>query len=443
MTEALNRLSIDAAIARVRNGTVDQEELIDEREAGLRIRIGKRTATWQLVARLKSGARSRIKLGQWPEMGISDARKAARKERTAIDGGEDPNAVERAERHEQAEAAAAEAGTQLNTILEQYEKEVLNAHRTGAATYRALNGKKGLLRSLRKKTIADITRSDISKLIKALAETAPISANRKLAYASAFFNWCIEEEYLSGNPAENIRRPAEENVRDRFHTIDELREIWAAMLKLGYPFSQLYRLLLVMPMRREEIGAMPVAHLTLAPKKPSADDVWLLPGGRTKNGSALRVPISTLARSIIMEALGHEDRPKGSLFVFSTTEETSVSGYSKAKARLDELIDAARRERAAAQGRDYGDADAMPHWTLHDLRTSFNTHACEILGVPPHVADRILNHVATATRSKVMRIYNKSELFEPRREALNAWAKLIETRIITVKPAGRRLKRAA
>ena len=83
--------------------------------------------------------------------------------------------------------------------------------------------------------------------------------------------------------------------------------------------------------------------------------------------------------------------------------------------------------RAAAAGQDY---EPMPPWTIHDLRTTFNTHACEILDVPPHVADRILNHVATATRSKIMRVYNKSELFEPRKQALNAWADLLKKHVL-------------
>ena len=76
----------------------------------------------------------------------------------------------------------------------------------------------------------------------------------------------------------------------------------------------------------------------------------------------------------------------------------------------------------------------MPHWTVHDLRTTFNTHACEVLDVPAHVADRILNHVATATRSKIMRVYNKCELFEPRCEALNAWASLLRECVIGSRP---------
>jgi len=72
----------------------------------------------------------------------------------------------------------------------------------------------------------------------------------------------------------------------------------------------------------------------------------------------------------------------------------------------------------------------MPHWTLHNLRTSFNTQACERLKVDAAVADRTFNHVATATTSKIMRVYNKSELFEERKAALQAWEKLLSAEVI-------------
>jgi hypothetical protein len=58
------------------------------------------------------------------------------------------------------------------------------------------------------------------------------------------------------------------------------------------------------------------------------------------------------------------------------------------------------------------------------------TSACEVLAIEAHVADRILNHVATATTSKVMRIYNRSELFEQRKRALQAWADFLEKEVI-------------
>ena len=175
---------------------------------------------------------------------------------------------------------------------------------------------------------------------------------------------------------------------------------------------------------------MPLDELNLGDDAAPDQGLWLLPADRTKRANALRIPLPPLARSIIIEAIRHEDRPKDSRLVFTTTGDTPVSGFAKAKRRLDTVIAQARAERVVEAGDDPEACAMMPPWTVHDLRTTFNTHACEILDVPPHVADRILNHVATATRSKVMRVYNKSELFEPRRQALIAWADLLLARVV-------------
>jgi integrase len=179
-------------------------------------------------------------------------------------------------------------------------------------------------------------------------------------------------------------------------------------------------------MRREEIAAMPTAEVDLG-SEDATEGIWTLPAERTKRANALRVPLGPLARGIISEALTHEARPKKSPFVFSTTETSSVSGFAKAKRRLDRTIAAKRAKAAEASG---ADPVPMPHWTFHDLRTSFTTLACEELGVDAAVADRILNHVASATTSKIMRVYNKSELFEQRRQALLAWEALVRSDVI-------------
>lgn len=429
MTAILTKNAIEAVISRAKKGAKSQIELLDDREPGLRFRAGERSAGWSLLVRLKNGQRSRIKLGAWPGMGISDARSAARDARARIDQGGDPNE----EKRTAARAAALEARNRktLRDVLDLYEQHVLSQHRRGAATRRALDGKKGLLTTLGGRKPSSIERAEISDLVRNHARTAPISANRKLAYASAFFNWCVEEGAIAENMAHKVRKPAREKERDRFHSLEELREIWAATGELGYPFQQLYRLLIVLPMRREEIAAMPVTDLALGDDREPDQGIWILPAARTKKANALRVPLSPLARSIVLEALNHEERPKDSDLLFTTTGDTSVSGFTKAKRRLDRTIASARAKAAESEAGEGVEVPVMPHWTVHDLRTTFNTHACEILGVPPHVADRILNHVAAATRSKIMRVYNKSELFEPRRQALNAWANLILERVIT------------
>lgn len=442
MATALTKLAIDAMIARAREKKGPQIELIDDREPGLRIRAGERSATWSLSLRLKNGKRTRVTLGAWPGLGIADARKAAQDARRLVDDGIDPNEQKRAAVRA-AEIAKRNRST-LRDTLDHYGVAKLAHLRRGAATRRALDGKKGLLRDMLAREPGSITRAEIRAAVERHAKTSPIAANRSLAYARAFFNWCVGEEIIESNPAEKVKKPGKENQRDRAHSLAELGEIWAAAGTLGYPFGPLYRLLMVLPMRREEIAAMPVAELDLGGDDDPTQGVWTLPKERTKRANALRVPLSPLARSIIKEALSDPARPKEAVgddgrsrpnpFVFSTTGTSGVSGFTKGKRRLDKAIADARAkvaaEGAANTGTQDGNApqpDAMPGWTIHDLRTSFATNASDRLGVDATVADRCLNHVGSATTSKIMRTYNQSELFEPRKAALCAWASLIES----------------
>lgn len=450
MATALTKQAIEALIARARGNKGPQVELIDDRESGLRIRAGERSTTWSLSVRLKDGQRTRVTLGTWPGLGIGDARKAAQDKKREIAEGIDPNAAKRAAVI--AAEIARRTRTTLRDVLDQYETAKLSQLRQGAATRRALDGKKGLLRDMLTRAPGSITRADIADAVRRRAKTSPISANRSLAYARAFFNWCVGEEIIEANPAEKVKKPAKENQRDRAHSLGELGEIWLAAGTLGYPFGPLYRLLMVLPMRREEIAALPVAELDLGIDDAPAEGVWTLPAGRTKRANALRVPLSPLARSIIKEALadpartkegvGDDGRLKPNPFVFSTTGTSPVSGFTKGKRRLDKAIADARTkvttEEAARTGIPHGNAPepgVMPGWTIHDLRTSFATNASDRLGIDATVADRCLNHVGSATTSKIMRTYNQSELFEPRKAALCAWASLIESEALG-RPAG-------
>lgn len=449
----LTRLALDNLIPAESGRSY---EIADALVPGLRIRVtdapveagrfkGKAgLITFVLVARFPPSPHpTRRALGRYDRDGglmtLQNAREKAREWKARIAAGVDP-AAELRDQQEAAKAARREQENQrlaeeealrnrksLKDVLDAYQCEVLSHHKRGAATRRALDGRRGLLKTFVDRDPTSLARSEIAQILKERAKVSPTSANRQLAYASAFFNWCVDEEVLAESPVASIKKPSKENTRDRYHSIAELKEIWAAAGKLDYPFKQLYRLCMVLPMRREENAALLLNELDLSSDKTPGDAVWVLPAARTKRANPLRVPLSPLARSIIKEAIAHPSRPKDSKFVFSTTGETSVSGFSKVKRRIDAEIRAARSQQAAETGVE---ALEMPHWTLHDLRTSFNTLACDELGIEANVADRILNHVATATKSKVMRIYNRSELFEPRRTALAAWGTLLERRVI-------------
>jgi integrase len=171
-------------------------------------------------------------------------------------------------------------------------------------------------------------------------------------------------------------------------------------------------------MRREEVAAISLLEIKPNDLANAQDVVWTLPSVRTKRANALRVSLSKLACSIIAGAITDPMRPEDSDYAFTTTGDTPVSGFSKAKAQLDAAIHRVRDAKSP-------DAQPMPHWVLHDLRTTFSTLACDILLADIAVVDRILNHVASATTSKVRRVYNRSELFEPRKLVLEQWADLI------------------
>jgi hypothetical protein len=89
-----------------------------------------------------------------------------------------------------------------------------------------------------------------------------------------------------------------------------------------------------------------------------------------------------------------------------------VSGFSHWKSRLDVAMFNTKSD-------ELGDkAEAIPHWILHDLRRTAATGMAR-LNIPPHVVDKVLNHVSGTIRG-VAAIYNRFEYREERRAALEA-----------------------
>lgn len=408
MAVMLTKAGIEAAIAKV--GAGERIELVDDREAGLRIRAGERSAKWSVLVRTPDGNRIRIPLGAWPALGIAEARKAAQAAKRQVELGINPNEQRRNARD----------FMKLGELLEAYDKARLSKLRHGAEALRAID--RALKRFLDRDPTS-ITQRDIAGVIDKIAERAPVSANRTLAYVRAFFSWAVGRGHLTQNPAGNVPKPTPELVRERMPSLSELVEIWNGAGVLGYPFGHAVRLLMATALRREEISAMRVEELDLL--DPSAA-VFTLPGSRTKNGRAIRVPLSPLALSVISAAM--DARPvideKGgrSQLIFSTTGSTPASGWSKAKARLDNLIIKARAEATREVGQE---AQPLVPWRIHDLRRSFASLACDVLHIDPLVADRCLNHVGASTTSTISRVYGRSEMLDQRRAALNAWGDLL------------------
>lgn len=190
---------------RARSGSGKRFDLVDHREFGFRIRAGEWSASWRLSTRLHNGKRSRIKLGVWPAMGISDARKAAQAKKLEVSKGLDPNDAKR-ETVRKAVLAAAARRT-MGDVLDQYRKIELVQLRLGDGVRRALNGASGVLRALTDREITSIVRAGVADDVHKRAIKSPIAASRGFAHARAFFNCCVLGEIRSTSPAAaNCRR---------------------------------------------------------------------------------------------------------------------------------------------------------------------------------------------------------------------------------------------
>lgn len=266
--------------------------------------------------------------------------------------------------------------------------------------------------------IAAITRAHVRAMLDAMVERgSPGAANHTLAYLNKFFNWCAEKDLIETPATSRIKAPAPKNVGERTLNEAEIVDVWLAFEAEGGLFGPLFKLLLLTGQRRSEVGGMQRSELS---NLATAQPLWEIPGRRTKNKRPHLVPLVPQTVAIISE-LPHTEE---SDLLFTTTGLTPISGFGRAKERIDAWI-MERRKR--------GNMRPMPEWTLHDLRRTMVTMMNEHLRIPPHIVEACVNHISGKAKAGVAGVYNKALYLTERREALAAWAEFVETAVRTAK----------
>jgi integrase len=243
-----------------------------------------------------------------------------------------------------------------------------------------------------------VSRRDIAACLAAVRENiGRVSANRTRTSLSALFSWAMAEGRVEANPVVGTLR-VEEHSRERVLDFDELRLIWNALPARDY--GAVMKLLALTGARANEIAGLRRDELR--------DDAILLPPSRTKNGREHLIPLSAPARAVLAAVLEqHKDEERSLVFGRRTGP---FSGWSKCKDALDQRI-------AETTGR------SLPHWTPHDLRRSFATHAAGI-GIQPHIIEAVLNHVS-GHKAGIAGIYNRATYEPEKRTALDRWAEYL------------------
>lgn len=399
----------DKAVEKLKPPKAGQEEHFDSAYPGLALRISYGgSKSWVYHYRLK-GRQRRLTFGGYPEFSLQEAHDLWRDARQKVREGSDPAVRE----EEEAPKTVAELGEDF--FVRYYRPR----NRTSPEIERMFS--QHLYPVIGQMQIEDVTQRDILRVLDRVeAGGATVRANRVLTATKRFLNWCIERGHLESSPAAHVKPPAKETPRDRVLTDEEIVALLAAIEEVGDPFGPIFHLLLLTGQRRTEVSDARWSEFDLAA------GLWEMPPERVKNKRTHRLPLSDAATAILT---GLPTKGEGNLLFpaqfrrVKDGEQRAVSGFTRAKERIDALM-LAHMQKAAEERGDDPEAVSITKWTIHDLRRTAASGMAR-LGVPVHVVEKALNHVSGAV-SGIAAVYNRHDYQDEVRSALNAWAGYVD-----------------
>jgi integrase len=242
----------------------------------------------------------------------------------------------------------------LEHALEEYLRSLSTRTRTATEYERLL--KRHFIPTLGHRRISEMVARDILAVTNKLLHT-PTECRHAHVAMQTFLNWCVPR-YLTASPMAGLKTPTKPNKRERILTVDELKKVWNAPQG---PLTHIVRLCLLTAMRRSEAHALQPSWVQ--------DDVLMIPAAVTKNHREHRLPITDMLRPYIAQA------------------PFKNFNWVRAKNALDK-------------------ASSVQGYVLHDLRrTAASLMAAPPVSAPPHIVERILNHVTGGTA--LQHLYNR------------------------------------
>jgi integrase len=364
---------------------------------------------------------TRRTLGTYGEITLEEARAKGREWLNLIEKGIDPAAEVERLRMAALEAERRRTAATFGAALEAYLARKASHLRTGRVI---ANEMKRELGQWMDRPLAEISPTEVKYIIRQIADRGtPTQAHVIYGMVRAFFNWCIDTtDYgIEISPCARIK-PAvligERNIRDRILQNHELAAYWRASEALAYPFGPFFKALVLTALRRNEAAGARWDEFDFEAK------LWVVPASRMKAKETKAKPHAVPLTDDILALLESLPRYSGGDCIFSTTGgKRPISGFSKAKARLDALM----RADLEARGKQFED------FVIHDVRRTVRTRL-SALPIEQVVRELLLAH----SQPGLHKVYDLHLYETEKRHALELWhAKLrgiVEARADNVLP---------
>ena len=344
------------------------------------------------------GSQKRVSIGAYGALTPDQARRKAQAELGKVANGEDIAQARKDER------AKLRAGT-FRDLSESY----FAANGKQADEWRSRHWKethtmmeKLVYPVLGTKVPDAVTKAELAGLINKTKAHSHSVARRLHETLRPLFGWAFASGAIQSNPMTGLPCPKPVEARDRVLTDEEIKAFWQAATAENWPFSAIFKILLLTGQRREEVAGMRWREVDLDKGE------WTIAKERAKNKKAHALDLHPEAVRLL-DPLGDvaaARRADDVEYVFSTTGYSAPSGFSKVKARIDDRVQAIL-------------GDKFQPWRVHDLRRTAAS-GMAALGFQPHVIERVLNHVSGA-QGGLVSVYQRHEYREERKRAIMAW----------------------
>ena len=372
--------------------------------SGLRLHPGKDKGHGKWLLRFVSpetNKRRDMGFGVYPEVSITEARKAAASARNLIRDGVDP--IDARNTNAQARQRDAQALTFEKAAREVHEDLKPGWQNSKHAAQWITTLETYVFPHIGNRKVENLKARDFAEALRPIWLKKPETASRVKQRCSAVMDWCAAQELVGANPVGVVTRLLPKQASSRERVVHQPAMPWEMIpdfienvLGAGKPSlsKTMLEFLILTAARSGEVRAMTWDEVDLDAA------VWTVPAARMKAKNAHRVPLSDRAVEILK---AQKDAAAHSTLVFPSPSGRVPSDMILPKFLRDKEVESSEPGRTA---------------TAHGMRSSFRDWASE-RGYQRDLCERALAHTIS---NQAEAAYHRTDLLDQRRDMMEAWA---------------------
>jgi integrase len=412
----------------------------DQEQSGLILVIGRRTAKWALKYRPRGfrpdGSRfepTYFVIGDVAVFSPVAARAEVGILRSRIEKGENPT-VERAQKRAEKAAGLASLRTEAERRADMI-AALADADRRGsfvpefstltgatldqcAAAFALYGNFGGVLAKSRAETLMHVRLGLVEMatggmfpgdlktiMVKSLANhhaASPATGRHRVGALNRLFGWLIENEVVAANPVAKVKRPPPPPKRTRVWTAAEVRDLWTSADGLPAAKRDYLRLLLLLPLRRQELADARRADIHV---NGSRMELIIAAVDNKKNWTEFRVPIVAAAREIVERLLDAPGEP-GDYLIPLSEDGSRMNSWRRFAEKIEKI-------------------SGVGKFGFHDARRVFSSECGEHELGDFSLVDQLINHVGAASKPGASGHYHHAKRADARENLMGKWAALV------------------